>query len=167
MLARTLPALVTCCVVACGSKSAPPTTPAGSTGSSEAGSGAPAGLDLSCEAPNVTFTVSGATLLPSTRPNHKTDGRWSEIAGTYKLVAGAVQNEGAYVGFRNTDYAFLMSQSKTTSTDEVPVVRLNGGGADGANFSLEWTTSASQQASTTVTCKGSLLTAPAPAPAAP
>jgi hypothetical protein len=162
MLARTVPALVTCCAFACGSTSAPPTTPAGSTGSSEAGSAAPAGLDLSCEAPNVAFTVSGATLLPSTRPAHKSDGRWSEIAGTYKLVAGAVHNEGDYVGFRDTDYAFMMSQSKTKTTDEVPVVRLNGGAANGTNVSLEWTTGASQQASTTVTCKGSLLTAPAP-----
>jgi hypothetical protein len=124
--------------------------------------GAPAGLDLSCESPNVKLTVSGATLSASTRPAHKTDGRWGEIAGTYSLVAGPVRHEGDFTGVRDADYAFVVAQSKTSSSDEVPVVRLSGGSPDGTHFILEWKTSASEQTSATLSCKGSLLTATAP-----
>lgn len=155
MLARTRSGLLMCCVLGCGSKAPVPST--GPVANAE--SSAPAGHDLTCETPNLTFTVTGATLTRSTKPPHKSDGRWNEITGTYKLAAGPVHHEGALVGVRDADFAFVMAQSKTNTSGEVPVVRLTGGAANGTGFILEWTTSPSEQSSASITCEGSLLTA--------
>ena len=162
MLARTW--MVFCCVAACGgsTSSAPTTTPVAAPDTREP---APDGLEVRCEAPNVSLVVSGATLSPSKTDQHKTDGRWNELLGMYKLSAGDVHHDGELVGFRDTDYAFLLAQSKTATTDEIPAVQITGGGPDGSGFILTWKGTAAEPASAKATCTGSLLTAtPAAAP---
>ncbi|MBA3391682.1 MAG: hypothetical protein H0T89_03510 [Deltaproteobacteria bacterium] len=150
---------------ACGSSAPPPTTPptadpvAQTAPAGEPAAAASTGLELVCEGKDIKFRIADATLTLASNPQHRAQKRWNEVKATYALEGKGKTLTGTITGARDQDFVFMNLVDPSSAQGKL---QLMVGAPTGESSSIGWPSgpSAEDRASGSVTCSGSLLTAP-------